>query len=174
MALQDHPELGGYMRSETGTIFGALLFVSAPATASWRAANPEVQAAASTPRIAAALAAADRMDKAILSRDAVEFSATFADDAVVNNPFNRIARKKDAEQNLATGLIDYTTLERSIEYAATRGDHDVVLMGEEVLTPVGKAKFAGEKIRRRTTEVWTNASGTWKLAIRQATIYRTK
>ena len=61
-----------------------------------------------------------------------------------------------------------------VTLAATRGAHDVVLMGEEVLTPVRKAKFAGEKIRRRTTEVWTNASGQWKLAIRQATIYRTK
>jgi hypothetical protein len=47
-------------------------------------------------------------------------------------------------------------------------------MGEEVLTPVGKARFAGEKVRRRTTEVWSNESGQWKLAIRQATIYRTK
>lgn len=156
------------------TIIGALVFVSVPASASWRAANPEVATAAKTPRIAAALMAADRMDRAILERNAKEFSAVFSDDAVVNNPFNRIARKKDAERNLATGLIDYTTLERSIEYAATRGDHDVVLMGEEILTPVRKAKFAGEKIRRRTTEVWTDLSGQWKLAIRQATIYRTK
>lgn len=93
---------------------------------------------------------------------------------MVNNPFNRIARKSYAERNLATELIDYTTLERVIEYAATRGAHDVVLMGEEVLTPVGKAKFAGEKIRRRTTEVWSDVSGQWKLRIRQATIYRTK
>ena len=162
------------MRISTGTILGALLLMPAPALASWRAANADVEAAARTPRIAAALAAADRMDRAILARDAKEFSAVFSDDAVVNNPFNRIARKKDAERNLATGLIDYTTLVRSIEYAAARGDHDVVLMGEEVLTPVGKAKFAGEKIRRRTTEVWTNVSGQWKLAIRQATIYRTK
>ena len=162
------------MRSLTCTVLGALMLVSAPASAKWRAANPEVAAAARTPRIAAALAAADRMDRAILARDAKEFSAVFADDAVVNNPFNRIARKKDAERNLASGLIDYTTLERSIEYAAARGDHDVVLMGEEVLTPIGKAKFAGEKIRRRTTEVWTNVSGQWKLSIRQATIYRTK
>jgi ketosteroid isomerase-like protein len=151
-----------------------MVILSAPASANWRAANPEVAAAARTPRIAAALAAADRMDRAILTRNAKEFSAVFADDAVVNNPFNRIARKEDAERNLATGLIDYMTLERSIEYAATRGDHDVVLMGEEVLTPVRKAKFAGEKIRRRTTEVWTDVSGHWKLAIRQATIYRTK
>ena len=93
---------------------------------------------------------------------------------MVNNPFNKIARKKDAERNLATGLIDYTTLERRIEYAAVRGEHDVVLMGEELLTPVRKARFAGEKIWRRTTEVWTDVSGSWKLAIRQATVYRTK
>jgi hypothetical protein len=48
------------------------------------------------------------------------------------------------------------------------------VMGDEVLTPVGKARFAGEKVCRRTTEVWSNESGQWKLAIRQATIYRTK
>ena len=162
------------MRTSTCVIIGALILIGAPASASWRAANAEVEAAARTPRIAAALAAADRLDRAILTRDAKEFSAMFADDAVVNNPFNRIARKKDAERNFSTGLIDYTTLERTIEYAAARGAHDVVLMGEEVLTPVRKAKFAGEKIRRRTTEVWTNASGQWRLAIRQATIYRNK
>ncbi len=162
------------MRSFTATIFGISMLMAAPASAKWRAANPEVAAASRTPRVAAALAAADRMDRAILTPDAREFSAVFADDAVVNNPFNRIARKKDAERNLATGLIDYTTLQRNIEYAALRGDHDVVLMGEEVLTPIRKAKFAGEKIRRRTTEVWTDVSGQWKLAIRQATIYRTK
>jgi ketosteroid isomerase-like protein len=159
------------MRTSTGTILCAVVLMSAPASASWRAANAQVEAAARTPRIAAALAAADRMDRAILARDAREFSAVFADDAVVNNPFNRIARKKDAERNLATGLIDYTTLERSIEYAAARGDHDVVLMGEETLTPIRKAKLAGKKIRRRTTEVWTDVDGQWKLAIRQATIY---
>jgi ketosteroid isomerase-like protein len=160
------------MRIPTHAILASLMVLGAPATASWRAANPQVAAAARTPRIAAALAAAGRMDRAILTRNAKEFSAVFADDAVVNNPFNRIARKKDAERNLATGLIDYTTLERRIEYAAMRGEHDVVLMGEEVLTPIRKAKFA--KIRRRTTEVWTDESGQWKLAIRQATIYRTK
>jgi ketosteroid isomerase-like protein len=162
------------MRFSAQAMFGALLLFSSPVLANWRAANAEVEAAARTPRIAAALAAADRMDRAILTRDAKEFSAVFTDDAVINNPFNRIARKKDAERNLATGLIDYATLERSIEYAATRGAHDVVLMGEEVLTPIGKAKFAGEKIRRRTTEVWTDVIGQWKLAIRQATIYRTE
>lgn len=162
------------MRAATCFFIGAFLFATAPASATWRAANAEVEAAARNPRIAEVLVATERMDRAIIERNAKDFSAAFAEDAVVNNPFNRIARKVDAENNLATGLINYTTLERWIEYAAIRGEHDVVLMGEETLTPIGKAKFAGEKIRRRTTEVWTDASGEWKLAIRQATIYRTK
>jgi hypothetical protein len=152
------------MRTWTCTIIGSLVLVGAPASAKWRAANTQVEAAARTLRIAAALAATERMDRAILTRDRKEFSTVFADDAVVNNPFKRIARKKDAEQNLATGLIDYTSLERIIEYAATRGAHDVVLMGEEVLTPVRKAKFAGEEIRRRTTEVWSDESGQQAIA----------
>lgn len=145
-----------------------------PSSASWVAANRDVETAAKIPHIAEALAAAERMDRAILARDSKEFAAIFTDDAVVNNPFNRIARKSDAIQNLETGLINYTSLARSIEYAAERGEHEVILMGEEILTPVGKAKFAGETVKRRTTEIWTNISGEWKLAVRQATIYRTQ
>ncbi len=121
--------------------------------------------------LAAALQAAVRFDQAILNHDANVFADTFTEDAVVNNPFNRIARKADAVANFGSGLIDYTTLGRSLEYVATRGQHDVVLMGEEHLTPVGKAKFAGKQVKRRTTEIWTDESGEWKLALRQATIY---
>ena len=44
------------------------------------------------------------------------FSAILAEDAVVHNPFNRIVRKSDAEQNLKTGLIHYEMLERTIEW----------------------------------------------------------
>ena len=145
--------------------------LAVPAKAGWRAVNPVAAEAVKEPRIAAALAAAMRMDTAILTRDAAEFAAVFTEDAVVNNPFNRIARKPDALRNLGTGLIDYTSIERSVEYAATRGTHDIVLMGEELLTPVGKARFPGKTVKRRTTEIWTDADGGWKLAVRQATIY---
>ncbi|RYG13931.1 MAG: nuclear transport factor 2 family protein [Burkholderiales bacterium] len=159
------------MRVVAVSCVALFMLVALPVQAGWRAANPAAAEAAKDPRIAAALATAVRFDQAILARDPVVFADTFTEDAVVNNPFNRIARKPDAVANLATGLIEYTTLERSIEYAATRGDHDVVLMGEESLTPVGKARFAGKQVRRRTTEVWTDESGEWKLAIRQATIH---
>ena len=149
-----------------------LLVIAASAQASWKAANPAVAETCKQPRIAGALAATERMDAAILSHDVPAFGAIFDDDAVVNNPYNTIARKADAENNLRTGKIDYTSLERSIEYAATRGEHDVVLMGEESLTPVNQARFAGKQVRRRTTEIWNDASGEWKLSVRQATVYK--
>lgn len=162
------------MRAQSALLAVSILIASSSAHAEWKAANPAVAEAARNPRIAAALEATVRMDRAILAHDREAFSASFSDDAVVNNPFNRIARKADAERNFATGLIDYSSLTRSIEYAAVRGEHDVILMGEETLTPVGQARFAGETIRRRTTEIWTDESGQWKLVVRQATIFRTE
>ena len=148
-----------------------LSFLTFPAIAGWKATTPAAEKAVQTPMISQALEAASRFDKAILEKNETVFESMFADDAVVNNPFNRIASKKDAVNNLKTGLIDYTTLERSVEYAATRGEYEVVLMGEETLTPVGKAKFANKIVRRRTTEIWSNVTGTWQLSLRQATIY---
>jgi ketosteroid isomerase-like protein len=149
-----------------------LLFLMAfPMRAEWRATTPAAETSVKIPRIAAALSAAMRLDKAILSKDVSAFESMFSDDAVVNNPFNRVATKQDAVHNLRTGLIDYTSLDRSVEYAAIRGTHEVVLMGEEALTPVGKARFAGKRVRRRTTEIWTDVTGSWRLSLRQATIY---
>ena len=160
------------MRTFFVLLIAMQVLTALPARADWRATTPAAVEAVKNPRIAAALEASKRFDAAILGHDQAAFADAFTEDAVVNNPFNRIARKADAVSNLKTGLIDYTSLERSIEYAATRGEHDVVLMGEETLTPVGKAKFAGKHVRRRTTEIWTDESGSWKLAIRQATIYQ--
>jgi ketosteroid isomerase-like protein len=142
-----------------------------PAHAAWVATTPQARQAARIPKIAAALEATARFDQAILSKDVAVFESMFDDDAVVNNPYNKIARKRDAVANLKSGLIDYARLDRAVEYAARKGEHEVVLMGEESLAPQGHAKMAGKQVRRRTTEIWTDASGTWKLLVRQATIY---
>ena len=152
-------------------LFAACALLAFPATAGWRATTSAAEQAVKVPRISAALEAVVRFDDAILAKDEAVFGSLFADDAVINNPFNKVATKAIALKNMRTGLIDYTTLERSIEYAAVRGAHEVIFMGEEVLTPVGKARFADKKVRRRTTEIWTNASGRWQLSVRQATIY---
>jgi len=148
-----------------------LLLMSFQLKAEWRATTPTAEKSVKIPRIASALEATRRFDKAILTKDVKVFESMFSDDAIVNNPFNKVATKQDAVNNLKTGMIDYTSLDRSVEYAAIRGEHEVVLMGEETLTPVGKARFAGKRVRRRTTEIWTNVTGAWQLSLRQATIY---
>lgn len=153
-------------------LFAACALFAFPACAGWRTTTPAAEQAVKVPRIAAALEAVVRFDEAILAKDEATFASLFADDAVINNPFNKVATKAIALKNMRTGLIDYTTLERCIEYAAVRWANEVLFMGEEILTPVGKAKFADKRVRRRTTEIWTNASGRWQLSARQATLLR--
>lgn len=146
------------------------LLAASPAPAAWHAANPAVALAARTPRIAAALAATERMDAAILAHDAAAFGAAFEPGALVNSPYNSIATREMAVDRIRNGMIDYTGLERRIEHAATRGAHDVILMGEETYTPVRASQFAGTTLRRRVTELWSDATGTPRLVLRQATI----
>jgi Domain of unknown function (DUF4440) len=147
----------------------ACLF-SAPAIAKWHAANSAVETAAKEPRIAAVLAAADRMDQAILARDAEAFGSFFEAGALVNSPYNTIATREIAVGRIRNGMIDYTSLERTIEHAVTRGDHEVILMGEETYTPIHSSQFAGQTLRRRTTELWSDVNGSPKLVLRQATV----
>lgn len=156
------------MKSILKNIGGVIAGTSRIAVGS--ANTPAAEKSVVNPRIASALKAAMRFDKAILTKDVKVFESMFSDDAVVNNSFNKIATKQDDVNNLKTGLIDYTSLDRSVEYAAIRGEHEVVLMGEETLTPIGKAKFAGKHVWRRTTEIWTEVTGSWQLSLRQATI----
>lgn len=47
-------------------------------------------------------------------------------------------------------------------------------MPEETLTPLGQAKSVNKRVRRRTTETWTDITGAWQLCVRQATIYPAK
>lgn len=153
------------------TFLAAWLMMAMPAAAGWQATTPQAAAAARDPVIAEALAATERMDAAILAHDADAFGACFAADGVVNSPYNNVATAAQAVGRLRGGAIDYSSLERFVEYAARRGDHEVVLMGEERVTPINKARFAGQVVRRRTTELWTRTAAGWKLALRQATIY---
>ena len=150
------------------------VMLASSAQASWKATTPQANEAIKDSRIQAVLMQTEVMDRAILARDEAAFATVFGDDARVNNPYNRIASKADALRNIRTGLIDYTKLERSLEYASVRPNGEVLLMGEEMVTPVRKARFANKLVHRRTTEIWTPVGDSWKLSVRQATIYRAK
>jgi hypothetical protein len=152
----------------------AVLAAAVPALAEWKAANPDVTAAAQNPDVAAVLAQAARVDAAIVAGDRAGFLAVFAPDARVNSPNNRVHTAVDAAEQFDKGFIRYAYLRRSIEHAGQRGNGEVVLMGEEALEPRLPHPLAGKAVRRRFTDIWQKQDGGWKLALRQATIFDVK
>ena len=146
-----------------------VLIFTASAMAEWKAANPEVAAAAKEPKIAAVLVAVNVIDATVIKDDHAGFAALLAKDLVVNNPQNSISIRGATERVNAAGRISYTSYVRSVEYAGMLGEM-VLLMGEERVVPKGDAPRAGKEVRRRFTDVWKMEGGHWVLTARQATI----
>ncbi len=151
-----------------------LAFVGAPALADWTAANPQVSEAAKNPRIAAVLKEVDAIDSAIVAGDKESFIRAFADDAIVNSPFNNVTTKAVAAARYQSGVLTYKYLHRSIEFAGPRRDDEVILMGEETYEPPAGNMFAGKTVRRRFTDLWRLQGGRWRLSLRQATVFEAK
>ena len=156
------------------SVLALSIVLAGPACAAWSTTSDAVRAAASEPSVAAALAAMNRIDTAIVAGDRDGFVGAFADDALVNSPFNTVADKAMATERFKNGTIDYAAMDRVIDYAGVRKTGEVVAMGEEIIKPRGNALYAGKTIRRRFTDVWRNDGGTWKLVLRQATIFEVK
>jgi hypothetical protein len=133
---------------------------------------PTAAEAAKLPRIAAALAVRDRLDNAVIARDMATIEATLAPDVILNGPNNRMNDRASIIANIKAGRVDHGVLERSVEYAAERGN-DVILSGEEITRPRSSAE-GGKIVHRRFTDIWTETPQGWKIALRQATVYATK
>lgn len=149
-----------------------LLLTATPALAAWTTTSDAVREAAKRPDIAAVLVQMTRLDTATMTGDRDGFIALFADDALVNSPFNNVADKALASRRIATGLIDYASYDRVVDHIGLRANGEIVAMGDELIRPRGKALHAGKTIHRRFTDIWRNDGGTWKLSLRQATIYK--
>ena len=135
-----------------------------------RFASNAVRDAAGDPRIAAALAAGAATGDAILAHDAAGFAAAGAPELMINSPADRVLTGAQALAAFNHGLIDYGSSERVIEYAAVRPNGEVLLMGEEHITPRGQTRNAGHAETYRVTEIWRRDGGKWLLSVRQATI----
>lgn len=160
------------MRWLGGFVAGALLV--APAAAKWRTEAPAVRDAATNPSVAAALAAMDAIDTAILAGDVAGFTGALAPDLAVNDPGNTVRPSPMVAKSFAMGMIDYHSYDRLIEHVALRPSGEVVAMGWEIVRPRNKAPHAGKTVRRRFTDIWRNDGGAWKLTLRQATIVEIK
>jgi hypothetical protein len=136
-----------------------------PAAADWKAIDPDVVAATRDPQIAGALAAVNAIDHAAMSSDPAGFAAFLADDLAVNNPQNGVSIRGATAQRSAAGKISYSHYDRVIDYAGLRAGM-VVLMGEEIVTPLGETN----EVHRRFTDLWKSVDGHWRLTARQATI----
>lgn len=116
-----------------------------------------------------ALAASKAEVAAILAEDSGAFGDSLASDLIVNSPLGTINRRADTLAAFSGGFIRYSSFDRRIEYLGKLGEF-VVIMGQEVLAPKGKAPNAGKTVYRRFTDIWRKEQDVWRLALRQATI----
>ncbi len=121
------------------------------------------------PAVAEAVAASNAEVAAILAEDTRAFGDSLASDVIVNSPRGTINRRDDTLAAFDGGFIRYSSFDRRIEYAGKLGEF-VVIMGNEILAPKGKAPNAGKLVHRRFTDIWRNEQGVWRLALRQATV----
>jgi ketosteroid isomerase-like protein len=104
---------------------------------------------------------------AVLRADFDAVEKLWAQDMVVNNPFNRVV--KASAGPVRTGALTYSSFVRNIESIQIHGDTAIV-MGNEVVVPSGSSADAGTTIRRRYTNIWMKRNGQWLLTARHANV----
>jgi ketosteroid isomerase-like protein len=104
---------------------------------------------------------------AVLRGDYALIDELWADDFIVNNPFNSVGFGRTGR--VRTGVITYASFERVPEFVGLRGDVAIV-MGHEVVVPIAPSVDAGRTLRRRYTNIWMKTGGGWKLSARHANV----
>lgn len=111
---------------------------------------------------------------ALLHRDTVTLERLWSDRLTVNASNNQVVA--DPHEMLAlihAGTIHYDSVERTIE--AVRVDPEIaILMGTEVVQPIGTAPLAGRTVQQRFTHFWRREHGTWRLMARHVNVTATR
>ena len=91
---------------------------------------------------------------AALKQDYPALERLWSEHLIVNAPSNEILPNRAAVLDwFRKGMTTRSSFERSIEQVRVDGDI-VIIMGAETLTPIGNAPHAGQKVRRRFTNIW--------------------
>lgn len=105
---------------------------------------------------------------AVLGSNAAALEKLWAEDFTVNNPQNQISRgRKEVLDRVRSGSLRYSSFVREIESVGFYGD-TVIVMGLEVVTPLGDTPRAGQTLRRRYTNIWMKRKKNWLLTARHA------
>lgn len=104
---------------------------------------------------------------ALLRDDVTAMKRNWAEDYVVNNPFNEAV---DASKGpIQAGTLRYSSFTREVERVLIRGEV-VIVMGRERVVPKGASPDAGKTINRRFTNIWMKRKGKWLLTARHANV----
>jgi ketosteroid isomerase-like protein len=105
---------------------------------------------------------------AALNQDLAALERLWSEHFIVNAPSNQILPNRNAVLDwFRKGMTTRSSYERTIEQIRVDGDMAIV-MGEEVLTPTANAPHAGQRVRRRFTNIWKREGETWRLWARHA------
>jgi ketosteroid isomerase-like protein len=104
---------------------------------------------------------------ALLRDDVAAMKRNWAEDYVVNNPFNEAV---DATKGpIQAGTLRYSSFTREIERVLMRGEV-VIVMGRETVVPKATSPDSGKTINRRFTNIWMKRKGQWLLTARHANV----
>ena len=112
---------------------------------------------------------------AALKRDVSSLETLWSDQFTVNAPNNQVVvgRQRNLDTFVKSGIINFSSFERAIEFVRVDGDFAVV-MGLETVIPRTDAPsaglVAGQAIRRRFTNIWKKEEDTWRLYWRHANV----
>ncbi|MGQ0814234.1 MAG: nuclear transport factor 2 family protein [Gemmatimonadota bacterium] len=112
---------------------------------------------------------------AALNRDVPALERLWSDDFTVNAPNNRVVvgRRGNLDAFVRSGIINFSTFDRAIEFIRVDGPFAVV-MGMETVIPRSDAPeaglVAGQLVRRRFSNIWRKEGDTWRLYWRHANV----
>ncbi len=107
---------------------------------------------------------------AIVNNDVDELNRLWAEDFTVNNPANQVIQGKNAVlDRVRSGVIHYDSYMQEIESVVAINEM-LIVMGKEIITPIGNAPGAGQILERRYTNIWVNTGDNWVLNARHANI----
>jgi ketosteroid isomerase-like protein len=135
----------------------------------------EARAQARTPDEQTVRALDDQERVAALNRDVPALERLWSDQFTVNAPNNQVVIGKRAvlDTFVGTGVINFSSFERQIEFVRVDGDF-AFLMGLETVRPISDAPaaglVAGQTVHRRFTNIWKKEAGTWRLFARHANV----
>jgi uncharacterized protein (TIGR02246 family) len=117
----------------------------------------------------------DRERIAALKRDIPALEQLWSEQITINAPNNRVVvgRRANMDMFVRSGIINFSSFERTIESIKVDDDF-AVIMGLETVVPITDAQsaglLAGRQVRRRFTNIWKEEGETWRLYWRHANV----